>query len=350
MHQQPGPDMTQLHRARSGHLVWTRRRHHGANGSRQCRRDPDHGIVDGGEPSGRLSVGDGSARTRREDHPRRSAIYAHLGHGRHLGAAARRHRHSVSGRPDSLRPGERQVLPRIRAALHQRGDDHCARSFATPKTSAASSPAGTSRRKSTIPNPGSTKVHHRKDGGAAKLRRASPTRAAATAKIAAAKPAKMDEYETDPTLQHPRCVFQILKRHFSRYTPEMIERHAGVPQKPVPESRRGFLPMPPVRTRRRPSATPWDGRSTPRACRSSARQRSCSCCSATLGAPAAAFSPCADTLRSRVQPTFPHCMTSFPATCRCRSSRRTPTTSRAISRSTRPAPGCGRTSTSTSSA
>src|SRR5207302_2970303 len=24
----------------------------------------------------------------------------------------------------------------------------------------------------------------------------------------------------DPTLQHPRCVFQILKRHFSRYTPE----------------------------------------------------------------------------------------------------------------------------------
>src|SRR5438067_2539714 len=25
---------------------------------------------------------------------------------------------------------------------------------------------------------------------------------------------------TDPSLQHPRCVFQILKRHFSRYTPE----------------------------------------------------------------------------------------------------------------------------------
>jgi formate dehydrogenase major subunit len=41
----------------------------------------------------------------------------------------------------------------------------------------------------------------------------------------------MTEYDTDPTLQHPRCVFQILRRHFSRYTPEMIERHAGVPQK-----------------------------------------------------------------------------------------------------------------------
>jgi len=34
----------------------------------------------------------------------------------------------------------------------------------------------------------------------------------------------------DETLQHPRCVFQILKRHFSRYTPEMVEQICGVPQ------------------------------------------------------------------------------------------------------------------------
>ncbi|MBW0014472.1 MAG: molybdopterin-dependent oxidoreductase, partial [Mycobacterium sp.] len=26
----------------------------------------------------------------------------------------------------------------------------------------------------------------------------------------------------DPTLQHPRCVYQILKRHYARYTPEMV--------------------------------------------------------------------------------------------------------------------------------
>ena len=32
-----------------------------------------------------------------------------------------------------------------------------------------------------------------------------------------------------PTLQHPRCVFQILKRHFARYTPEMVAEVAGVP-------------------------------------------------------------------------------------------------------------------------
>jgi formate dehydrogenase major subunit len=36
--------------------------------------------------------------------------------------------------------------------------------------------------------------------------------------------------QTDPTLEHPRCVFQILKRHFSRYTPEMVETVCGIPQ------------------------------------------------------------------------------------------------------------------------
>jgi formate dehydrogenase major subunit len=34
----------------------------------------------------------------------------------------------------------------------------------------------------------------------------------------------------DPTLQHPHCVFQIMRRHFARYTPEMVERVCGVPQ------------------------------------------------------------------------------------------------------------------------
>jgi formate dehydrogenase major subunit len=34
----------------------------------------------------------------------------------------------------------------------------------------------------------------------------------------------------DPTLQHPRCVFQILKRHYARYTPALVEEACGVPQ------------------------------------------------------------------------------------------------------------------------
>jgi formate dehydrogenase major subunit len=34
----------------------------------------------------------------------------------------------------------------------------------------------------------------------------------------------------DPTLEHPNCVFQILKRHFARYTPEFVEETCGVPR------------------------------------------------------------------------------------------------------------------------
>jgi len=34
----------------------------------------------------------------------------------------------------------------------------------------------------------------------------------------------------DETLQDPRCVFQIVKRHFARYTPEMVERVTGCPR------------------------------------------------------------------------------------------------------------------------
>jgi formate dehydrogenase major subunit len=34
--------------------------------------------------------------------------------------------------------------------------------------------------------------------------------------------------ERDETLQHPRCVYQILKRHFARYTPEVVQQVCGI--------------------------------------------------------------------------------------------------------------------------
>ena len=36
--------------------------------------------------------------------------------------------------------------------------------------------------------------------------------------------------QSDPTLEDPRCVYQVLRRHFARYTPEMVERACGVPR------------------------------------------------------------------------------------------------------------------------
>jgi formate dehydrogenase major subunit len=41
---------------------------------------------------------------------------------------------------------------------------------------------------------------------------------------------EISEYELDLTLQNPRCVYQVLKRHFARYTPEMVQHCCGVPQ------------------------------------------------------------------------------------------------------------------------
>lgn len=38
------------------------------------------------------------------------------------------------------------------------------------------------------------------------------------------------EPERDESLTDPRCVFQVLKRHYARYTPEMVEQVCGVPQ------------------------------------------------------------------------------------------------------------------------
>ena len=43
----------------------------------------------------------------------------------------------------------------------------------------------------------------------------------------AGMPAKVD---WDPTLENPRCVFQLLKKHYSRYTPEMVEKITGIPR------------------------------------------------------------------------------------------------------------------------
>ena len=40
---------------------------------------------------------------------------------------------------------------------------------------------------------------------------------------------KHADVKRDETLQHPRCVFQVLKRHYARYTPEMVSRACGVP-------------------------------------------------------------------------------------------------------------------------
>ena len=47
--------------------------------------------------------------------------------------------------------------------------------------------------------------------------------------------------QRDDTLQDPRCVFQIVRRHFSRYTPEMVEQVCGSPREKFMEVAQSLL-------------------------------------------------------------------------------------------------------------
>ena len=69
---------------------------------------------------------------------------------------------------------------------------------------------------------------------------------------------------SDPTLQHPRCVFQILKRHFSRYTPEMVSQVCGCSPEQFTRVVELLAPTR-VASGRASWFTPWGGRSMLRA-------------------------------------------------------------------------------------
>ena len=121
----------------------------------------------------------------------------------------------------------------------------CARTSPTPRTSTASSPgfdpesgsydtetwqyegaevaAGGRQARPAVrgPRPAAAAT-----GGAA----ASSDRAGAESRGSGGARRRVGEPERDETLQHPRCVFQVLKRHFARYTPEMVEQVCGIPQ------------------------------------------------------------------------------------------------------------------------
>ena len=51
-----------------------------------------------------------------------------------------------------------------------------------------------------------------------------------TGKAAPPAPLLPPNVAYDLTLQHPRCVFQLMKQQYSRYTPEMVERITGIPK------------------------------------------------------------------------------------------------------------------------
>ena len=137
---------------------------------------------------------------------------------------------------------QRARLPRVRRGLHQRGDDRrrgLRRHRGPRRTVLRLRPrdaAATTRQSwqydgaTTAPRPDSA-TRRRHGGTDASRPREAPSerrsrgrrrRTAPAGRSVARKP------QRDETLQHPRCVFQILKRHFARYTPEMVQEVCGI--------------------------------------------------------------------------------------------------------------------------
>src|SRR4029077_8179338 len=56
-------------------------------------------------------------------------------------------------------------------------------------------------------------------------------KAGGPAAAAPAPPALPPNTAYDISLEHPRCVFQLMKKHYSRYTPEMVSSITGIPAK-----------------------------------------------------------------------------------------------------------------------
>src|SRR5699024_169311 len=69
---------------------------------------------------------------------------------------------------------------------------------------------------------GSDRDPHHEHGSSAASRAAGDTHGSGGPPLARA------EVERDETLQHPRSVYQILKRHYSRYTPQMVQEAGGI--------------------------------------------------------------------------------------------------------------------------
>ena len=102
----------------------------------------------------------------------------------------------------------------------------------------------------------------RTSGSPAAASTRSRTRPRARRATAPAVPRSAGRARRDETLQDPRCVFQILKRHFARYTPEMVAGGVRHQARAVPRGGRGADQQQRSRAHDRASATPSAGPTT----------------------------------------------------------------------------------------
>ena len=88
---------------------------------------------------------------------------------------------------------------------------------ATPETAAQAAPASPAA-KAAGPNGAAGQGYQAQGPVGAKATTGAP-----------AAPSLPPNTAYDLSLEHPRCVFQLMKKHFSRYTPEMVSSITGIP-------------------------------------------------------------------------------------------------------------------------
>ena len=201
-------------------------------------------------------------RARRDGHPRRPALHAHERDRRHARPDPRGQRHRLPRRRSSTTSCRTSATSASTSCPTRTRPRSCRRTTRTPRTSTGCSAAGTPRARPTTRPPGSTRAW-RSTPPPATARWARSTASRPTAPTARGM-GDPEAAQRDETLQDPRCVYQVLRRHFARYTPAMVaadlrrrpqDKFLAIVRGPVRELRAASAPA--------RSATPSAGRSTP---------------------------------------------------------------------------------------
>ena len=229
----------------------------------------------------------------------------------------RRLRHRVPRRHRQLHPRERALVRRVREALHERAGDHRRARSRTPRISTGCSP-GFDPETNTYDNASWQYEGH---GGQELGRRAAEGRAGRARRRQREARARRAARARIRRCSTRRCVFQILKRHFARYTPGVRRRrvrlHASDEFLYVAEALCANSGR--ERTSAFAYAVGWTQHTV-----GVQIIRTAAIIQLLLGnigpARAAASSRCAATRRSRGRPTSRRSTTRCPATSACRTS------------------------------
>ncbi|HEX9255821.1 MAG TPA: formate dehydrogenase-N subunit alpha, partial [Candidatus Angelobacter sp.] len=117
--------------------------------------------------------------------------------------------------------GEGKASAEVTGEQHKAGD--AVKNFEQKKAPAASAPAVAPSAGKSQGAPGG----HVAQGGGHQAAGPVGAKGSSSAPVPPPLPANP---AYDLSLQHPRCVYQLLKKQYSRYTPEMVERITGIPK------------------------------------------------------------------------------------------------------------------------